>query len=124
VVGTVARCFWYPFTFTKGKLSATIGADQHNRIEIKMKEAKDVFYKTLKWAGAKIRATCYRTGTDEFPPKLTFFKHVAEVRDSPKFFKILAIEMKNYSHHHKNGNVFNQSSMDIDLFNTKLLDEI
>ena len=28
-----------------------------------MKGAKDVFYKTLKWAGAKIRATCYRTGT-------------------------------------------------------------
>jgi hypothetical protein len=63
VVGTVARCFWYPFTFTKGKQSATQEADQHNRIEIKMKGAKDVFYKTLKWAGANIRATCYRPGT-------------------------------------------------------------
>jgi hypothetical protein len=56
----------------------------------------------------------------ELPPGLTFFKHVAEVRDSPKFFKILRIEMKNYSHYHKNGNVFNRTSMDIDLFNTKL----
>jgi hypothetical protein len=28
-----------------------------------MKGAKDVFYKTLNWAGAKIRATCYRPGT-------------------------------------------------------------
>ena len=28
-----------------------------------MKGAKDVFYKTLKWAGANIRATCYRPGT-------------------------------------------------------------
>jgi hypothetical protein len=51
VVGTVARCFWYPFTFTKGKPSATIEADQHNRIEIRMKGAKDVFYKTLTWMG-------------------------------------------------------------------------
>jgi len=28
-----------------------------------MKGAKDVFYKTLKWGNAMIRATCYRTGT-------------------------------------------------------------
>jgi hypothetical protein len=62
VVGTVARCFWYPLTFTKGKVK-TIEADQHNRIEIRMKGAKDLFYKTLTWANAKIRATCYRTGT-------------------------------------------------------------
>jgi hypothetical protein len=32
--------------------------------------------------------------------------------------------MKNYSHHHKNGNVLNQTSMDIDFFSTNLLDEI
>jgi hypothetical protein len=53
----------YPFTFTKGKATAIPEADQHNRIEIKMKGAKDVFYKTLQWAGATIRATCYRPGT-------------------------------------------------------------
>ncbi|OEU17716.1 hypothetical protein FRACYDRAFT_238144 [Fragilariopsis cylindrus CCMP1102] len=63
VVGTVARCFWYPFTFTKGKVTAIPEVDTHNRIEIRMKGAKDVFYKTLKWGTAKIRATCYRTGT-------------------------------------------------------------
>jgi hypothetical protein len=44
VVGTVARYFWYPFTFTKRK-ATTIEADQRNRIEIRMKGAKDVFYK-------------------------------------------------------------------------------
>jgi hypothetical protein len=61
----------------------------------------------------------------EFPPKLTFSERVAEVRVSPKFFKRLRIEMKNYSHHHKNGDVLNRVSMDIDLlFSTNLLDEI
>jgi hypothetical protein len=45
-------------------------------------------------------------------------------RDSPKFFEILRIEMKNYSHHHDNGNVLNQSSMDIAPFITNLSDEI
>jgi hypothetical protein len=45
-------------------------------------------------------------------------------RNSPKFFNILLrIEMKNYSHH-KNGNVLNQSSMDINFFRTNLSDEI
>ena len=62
VVGTVAHCFWYPFTFVKGKRNAT-EVDKHIRTEILMKGQKDVFYKTLKWGMAKIRATCYRPGT-------------------------------------------------------------
>jgi hypothetical protein len=41
-----------------------------------------------------------------------------------KFLKILRIEMENYSHHRDNGNVINQTSMGIDLFNTNLSDEI
>jgi hypothetical protein len=41
-----------------------------------------------------------------------------------KFSKILRIEIENYSHHHDNGNVSNRTSMDIDLFNTNLLDGI
>jgi hypothetical protein len=57
------------------------------------------------------------SGYGGFPPELTFSERVAEVRVSPKFFEILRIEMKNYSHHHKNGNVFNRTSMNIDLFN-------
>jgi hypothetical protein len=60
----------------------------------------------------------------DFPPELTFFKRVAEVRDSPKFFRILRIETENYSHHNKNGNLFNRTSTDIDFFSTSLLDEI
>jgi hypothetical protein len=59
-----------------------------------------------------------------FPLEPVFLKHTAEVRVSPKFFKILRIEMKNYSHHHDNGNVLNRTSMDINLFRTNLLDEI
>ena len=47
----------------KGKRSETEAADKHNRTEIPMKGQKDVFYKTLQWAGSKIRATCYRSGT-------------------------------------------------------------
>jgi hypothetical protein len=56
-----------------------------------------------------------------FPPELTFSERVAEVRDSPNS---LRIEWKIISHPHDNGNVLNRSSMDIDLFNTNLLDEI
>jgi hypothetical protein len=65
-----------------------------------------------------IRTCWYVFG--EFPPELTFSERVAEVRVSPKFFKRLRIEMKNYSHHHKNGNVLNRTSMDIDLFTTNI----
>jgi hypothetical protein len=58
----------------------------------------------------------------------TFFERVAEVRNSQNSsqnsFKILRIEMKFFSHHHKNGNVLNRTSMDIDLFYTNLSDEI
>jgi hypothetical protein len=59
-----------------------------------------------------------------FPLIPVFFERVAEVRDSPKFFKILRIEMKNYSHHLDNGNVLNITSMDIAPFITNLLDDI
>jgi hypothetical protein len=52
------------------------------------------------------------------------FCFAAEVRDSPKFFKILRIEMKNHSYHHDNGNLLNRSSMDIAPFITNISDEI
>jgi hypothetical protein len=55
--------FGIPSLLQKKGKATTIEADQHNRIKIRMKGAKDVFYKTLRWANAKIRATCYRTGT-------------------------------------------------------------
>jgi hypothetical protein len=32
----------------------------------------------------------------EVPLKPVFFKHAVEARDSPKFFKILRIEVENY----------------------------
>jgi hypothetical protein len=59
-----------------------------------------------------------------FPLIPVFFERVAEVRNSPKFFKILSIEMKNYPHHLDNGNVLNRTSMDIAPFITSLSDEI
>ena len=63
VVGTVARCAWYPFTFSKMKPSNDNSADKYERTEVSMKGYKDVFYKTLEWLHTKIRATCYRSGT-------------------------------------------------------------
>ena len=35
-------------------------------------------------------------------------------------FKLLRVEMENYSHPHDNGNVLKRTSMDIDLFNIRL----
>jgi hypothetical protein len=72
----------------------------------------------LKFEGAMVSMI------SRFPPELTFLEHVAEVRVSQKFLKILRIEMKNYSHHLDNGNVLNRTSRDIDLFNTNLLDKV
>jgi hypothetical protein len=43
---------------------------------------------------------------------------VTEVRNSPKFSKILRIEIENCLHHHDNWNVLNRASMDIDLINS------
>jgi hypothetical protein len=45
-------------------------------------------------------------------------------RGGARWPKFLRIEMKKYSHHDDNGNVLNQTSMDISPFITNLLDEI
>jgi hypothetical protein len=64
------------------------------------------------------------TTAGKVPLVPVFLERVTEVRDSPKFFKILRIEIENkLSHPHDNGNVSNRSSVDIDLFNTNLSDE-
>jgi hypothetical protein len=63
----------------------------------------------------------------EFPLKPVFLERVMTVRDTSrqaKFFKILRIEMKNYSHHNDNVNILNRTSMDIGPFITNLSDEI
>ena len=51
-------------------------------------------------------------------------KDCAIPRDKENSFKLLRIEMENYSHHDDDGNVLNRTSMDIALFNINLLDEI
>jgi len=58
----------------------------------------------------------------KFRTGLSFFERAQYAIPSQqgKFLKILRIEMENYSHHHDNGNVLNQTSMNIDLFNTNL----
>jgi hypothetical protein len=58
-----------------------------------------------------------------FSTRGSHFCFAAEVRYSPKFFKILKLNGK-LSHHDDNGNVLNQTSMDIIPFITNLSDEI
>ena len=41
-----------------------------------------------------------------------------------EFFEIIKNRNGKLSHHHDNGNVLNRTSMDIDVYNTKLSDEI
>ena len=51
-------------------------------------------------------------------------KNCAIPRDKENSFKLLRIEMENYSLHDDDGNVLNRTSMDIALFNMNLSDEI
>ena len=66
-VGTVARTFWYPFTFSKmkqrpGAIADT--TDPHDRVIVPMKGYKDALYRTLSWRNnVKICATAYKSGT-------------------------------------------------------------
>jgi hypothetical protein len=55
-----------------------------------------------------------------FPLVPVFLERVAEVPDKQNSSKILRIEITC----HDNGNVLDRTSMDINLFNTKLLDKI
>ena len=67
IAGTCKRCFWYPFTYTKGKKKNNSNADEeadtYGRIEIPMRGQKNVFYRSIKWMGATIQAVCYQSGT-------------------------------------------------------------
>jgi hypothetical protein len=60
VIGTVMRCFWYPFTYDKMDRKKK---DKFGRTQVQMKGYRDVWYKTLSFQHAKLRATCYRSGT-------------------------------------------------------------
>ena len=44
VVGTVMRCFWYPFTYDKMDRK---NKDKYDRTQVQMKGYKDAWYKTL-----------------------------------------------------------------------------
>ena len=51
-------------------------------------------------------------------------KYCSIPRDKENSFKLLRIEMENYSLHDDDGNVLNRTSMDIALFSINLLNEI
>ena len=66
LVGTVARCFWFPFVYNKmtNVDSNNTEADKHNRTKVTTKGFRDTLYKTLKLPGNRVlRAIAYRTGT-------------------------------------------------------------
>ena len=64
VHGTVARCAWFPFTFSKRpNRDDEAPVDDLGRTVVSIKGYKDVQYRTLKWNGAKIRAAAYTAGT-------------------------------------------------------------
>ena len=55
---------------------------------------------------------------------LIFYDSKILPRDKENSFKLLRIEMENYSLHDDDGNVLNRTSMDIALFSINLLNEI
>jgi hypothetical protein len=62
IVGTVARCFWFPFVYSKVPQQGET-SDKHNRTQISTKGFRDVFYKTYKHLHVRIRAVAFRSGT-------------------------------------------------------------
>jgi hypothetical protein len=62
-----------------------------------------------------------KTNIGEFPLIPTFS---ITCRGGARYLAIAQNSFRILSHHDDNGNVLNQSSMDIDLFNTNLPDEI
>ena len=64
VVGTVARCYWYPFVYSKMKGGSTTEGDKHNRTKVSTKGFRDTLFKTIKLSGNRVlRAIAFRSGT-------------------------------------------------------------
>ena len=63
VLGTVARTFWFPFSFEKTS-HPTNTVDRHGRIVVPMKGSWDIFAKKIRYRHRHLlRALCYRSGT-------------------------------------------------------------
>ena len=64
VVGTVARCYWYPFVYSKMKGADNTEGDKHNRTKVPTKGFRDTLFKTIKLPLNRIvRAIAFRSGT-------------------------------------------------------------
>ena len=64
VVGTVARCYWFPFVYSKMKGGSTTEGDKHNRTKVSTKGYRDTLFKTIKLPFNRVlRAIAFRSGT-------------------------------------------------------------
>ena len=78
VVGTVARCYWYPFVYSKmkGGDSNTTERDKHNRTKVSTKGFRDTLFKTIKLPSNRIlRAIAYRSGTGNVSLAMSTIHH-------------------------------------------------
>ena len=77
VVGTVARCYWFPFVYSKmkGGDSNTEG-DKHNRTKVWTKGFRDTLFKIIKLPGNRVlRAIAFRSGTGNVSLAMSTIHH-------------------------------------------------
>ena len=77
VVGTVARCYWYPFVYSKIKGGdANSDTDKHNRTKVSTQGFRDTLFKTIKLPSNRIlRAIAYRSGTGNVSLAMSSIHH-------------------------------------------------
>ena len=76
VVGTVARCYWFPFVYTKMKDGNTTEGDKHNRTKVSTKGFRDTLFKIIKLPGNRVlRAIAFRSGTGNVSLAMSTIHH-------------------------------------------------
>ena len=76
VVGTVARCYWFPFVYSKMKDGNTTEGDKHNRTKVTTKGFRDTLFKIIKLPGNRVlRAIAFRSGTGNVSLAMSTIHH-------------------------------------------------
>jgi hypothetical protein len=77
VVGTVARCYWFPFVYSKMKGGdSNTETDKHNRTKVTTKGFRDTLFKTIKLPSNRIlRAIAFRSGTGNVSLAMSTIHH-------------------------------------------------
>ena len=88
IVGTVARCFWCPFVFSKVPQRGVESEDKHNRTQISTKGLQDVFYKAIKFVTDRtIRAIAFRSGTGNVSLRMSTINYYNAIDFNTAFHK-------------------------------------